>query len=169
MFAASLLLPKEPDGRFGVTELRVGVYKCPGLPHQWCKILEQRQANPLSHCAVCVSVCMCVHMRKKKENQTKKDTEAERETGLGYGQLLRVCTVLSWALGGQLYSSPSLPLHYSGSGHTLFSSASLSPLGPIDPLTNTLTYLNSHIDPLKYWSIICLDPLRFQLVCTLSK
>lgn len=86
----------------------------------------------------------------------KKDSEAERGTGLGDGQFLRVCTVLSWALGGRLYSSPSLPLHYSRSRHTLFSSASLSPPGPIEPLTNTSTYLNWCIDPLKYWSIICL-------------
>lgn len=55
----------------------MGYYKCPGPPHQWCRIWEQRQANPLSCC-----VCECVWW-----------TEMGRETGLGYRQLLRVCTV----------------------------------------------------------------------------
>ena len=64
----------------------VGYFKCPGLPHQWCRILEQRQANPLSRCALCVWQCVC-------GRSGRRQTEAERETGLGYRQLLRVCTV----------------------------------------------------------------------------
>lgn len=67
---------------------------------------------------------------------------------------------LRWALGGQLYSSLSLPLHYCRSGHTLFSLPSLSPQGPIEPLTNTLTYLNSPTDP---WSVYL---LFIALLCT---
>lgn len=66
---------------------------------------------------------------------------------------------LRWALRGQPYSSPSLLLHYSGSGHTLFSSSSLSPQGPIEPLTNTLTYLNSLTDPLPVSLSVCLSLL----------
>ena len=56
-------------------------YKGPGPPHQWCKTQEQRQANPLSCCASCV------------KGSGRGQTEAGRETGLGYRQLLRVCTV----------------------------------------------------------------------------
>lgn len=52
-------------------------YKCPGLPHQWCRIREQRQANPLSCCAPCICVCVCA-----------SQVDGERETGLGYRQLL---------------------------------------------------------------------------------
>lgn len=81
--AALQLTEKELDGRSGSAELQVGYYKCPGLPHQWCRIWDHRQANPLS-CCVWERVCVCVCVWW---------TERERETGLGYRQLLRVCTV----------------------------------------------------------------------------
>lgn len=127
--------------------LWVGHYKCHGLPHQWCRIREQRQANPLSCCAPCiyvcsVSVCVC-------------EASGRREgDGFRLQAALKSVYSLRWALRGQPYSSPSLPLHYSRSWHTLFSASSLGPQGPIEPLTNTLTYLT---DPFSVTLSVCLS------------
>lgn len=159
-------------GRFRVTELRVGVYKCPGLPHQWCKTLEQRQANPLSHCAVCMLVCMCVCMCKKKKREGKTDEErhwSRKRDRFRLRAALKSVYSLELSPGRPAVFLPITSTSLLWERTYIIQLHSLSPPGPIEPLTNTLTYLNSHIDPLQYWSIICLDPLRFPLVCTLSK
>lgn len=127
--------------------LWVGHYKCPGLPHQWCRIREQRQANPLSCCALCIYVCV--------QSVCVCEASGRREgDGFRLQAALKSVYSLRWALRGQPYSSPSLPLHYSRSWHTLFSASSLGPRGPIEPLTNTLTYLT---DPLSVTLSVCLS------------
>lgn len=83
--------------------------------------------------------CLRVNVRVWKK-WTETDTSREGDRFRLQAALKSVYS-LRWALWGQPYSSRSLPLHYSGSGHTLFSSLSLRPQGPIQPLTNTLTQL----------------------------
>lgn len=109
----------------------VGYYKCLGLAHQWCREREQRQANPLSRRAA-----------RAWREWTRADGGREGDR-LGLQAALKSVYSLCWALGGQPYSSPLLPLHYSESGHALFSSSSFNPQGPIEPLTNTFNLIYS--------------------------
>lgn len=81
-------------GSWKICSSWVGYYKCPGLSHQWCKTLEQRQANPLSH-----SVCMLCETEEEKHGSGEEDRFRLK-------QLLRVCTI--WA---EPWEASSIPPH----------------------------------------------------------
>lgn len=58
---------------------------------------------------------LCVRARVGTRVSRVDGETGERETGFGYRRLLRVCTVCVEPWEASPYSSPSLPLHYSGS------------------------------------------------------